>query len=224
MEYGGEREIFSKFGLEIKNTVTAMLSRKTYHERVNDKTMLSRPTEGDLVYIPVLNGFGELYEIKFVNQTHDMATLGRKIPFCYELELEKFKYSHEEIDTGNASIDIIHKKDAYTQEITFTSVIGAFQIGEIVYQSSDTTYANSTAKGTVSTYISPTKTIFVNEIVGEFVAGIVLGQTSGANGTIGVPPDEYEQSQDHADYDNSIINTEVTGYVDNSEQNSFGKL
>ncbi len=40
MEYGGEKEFFSKFGLEIKNTVNIILSKRSFSQRV--------PQDGDL--------------------------------------------------------------------------------------------------------------------------------------------------------------------------------
>ena len=106
LEYTGEREFFSKFGLEIKNNVSVIVSKRSFSQRVPQET-LNRPREGDLIYIPFLNGTGELYEIKFTNQTKDFFMLGRQIPYFYELELEKFKYSQELIATGVADIDSI---------------------------------------------------------------------------------------------------------------------
>jgi hypothetical protein len=90
MEYTGEKEFFSKFGLEIKNNVSVILSKRTFSQRV-PQYAFDRPREGDLIYVPVLNGTGELFEIKFVDHTKDFFTLGRKIPYFYEMQLEKFK-------------------------------------------------------------------------------------------------------------------------------------
>ena len=90
MEYGGEREFFSKFGLQIKNEVQVIVSKRSFTQRVPNT--ITRPREGDLIYIPFLNGTGELYEIKFTNQTKDFFMMGRKYPYFYELSLEKFKY------------------------------------------------------------------------------------------------------------------------------------
>ena len=68
LEYSGEREFFSKFGLEIKNNATVILSKRSFSQRV-PQNEFTRPREGDLVYVPFLNGTGELFEIKFVNHT-----------------------------------------------------------------------------------------------------------------------------------------------------------
>ena len=105
-----------------------------------------RPRDGDLIYIPPLNGVGELYEIKFVNQDIDMAMLGRRVPYFYELELEKFKYSHETIETGIPDIDIVQQYEAYSQRFTLNSITGKFEIGEIIFVSPDITLANALNK------------------------------------------------------------------------------
>mgnify|MGYP000005693674 CR=1 FL=1 len=73
--YEGQQDFFSKFGLEIKNVVTVSVSRRTFQQRVPQNTF-TRPREGDLVYVPFLNGTGELYEITFTEQAKDFHTLG----------------------------------------------------------------------------------------------------------------------------------------------------
>ncbi len=89
MDYLGEKEFFSKFGLEIKNNVKVIVSRRSFQERV-PQNVYQRPREGDLIYIPFLNGTGELYEITFADQDKEFHTLGRVVPYFYELSLEKF--------------------------------------------------------------------------------------------------------------------------------------
>ena len=223
-EYTGDRDFFSKFGLEIRNNITVVLSKRTYHQRVRNMTQLSRPMEGDLIYIPVLNGFGELYEIRFVNQTWDMAMMGRKIPFCYEIELEKFKYSHEEISTGIKQIDIIQQVEAYAQQYTCNTLNGLFQIGEIALQGTDNTWANATNYGTVVSLDAKNLIIVLDGINGTFtIGGTLYGNTSGAN-CILTGTNSMFQAQEHASYDNETINTEANTYVDLSESNPFGIL
>jgi hypothetical protein len=223
-DFSGDREFFSKFGLEIRNNITVVVSKRVYHQRVKNIIQKSRPMEGDLIYIPVLNGYGELYEIKFVNQTWDMAMLGRKSPFTYELELEKFKYSHEDISTGIHAIDIIQQVEAYAQQFTFNTLNNRFVIGEVVFQGPDSTWANATTWGTVVDFNIPNSTIKLDYINGVLNLGqIAYGNTSGAN-CIFSTVDVFNQAQNHADYDNDSINTESNTYIDFSESNPFGSI
>jgi hypothetical protein len=123
--YGGEKEFFSKFGLEIKNRVTVALSKRSFTQRI-PQNQFTRPREGDLIYIPFLNGTGELYEITFTNQTADFFQLGRKLPYFYELELEKFKYSQEVISTGIADIDIVMNDSAYSLQLNVAPIYAIY--------------------------------------------------------------------------------------------------
>jgi hypothetical protein len=223
MEFGGQREFFGKFGLEIKNEMTVVLSRRTFNQRVANPN-ISRPQEGDLIYVPILNGTGELYEIKFVNQNKDMDTLGRKMPYFWELELEKFKYSQETIATGIPDIDIIQQVEAYAQRFVLTSVTGSFSSSEIVYQSSDSTLANASVTAVVVSYDAPNSLLEINQITGDMTLGqIIYGNTSNAHATL-YSTDEYIEAESHADYDNKVLTVEANTYIDFSETNPFGSL
>jgi len=152
-EYMGEKEFFSKFGLEIKNNVNVILSKRSFSQRVQQNNF-SRPREGDLIYIPFLNGTGEIYEIKFTNQTKDFFMLGRKVPYFYELELEKFKYAQEVIETGVDSIDNIVLDSGYTINLnvikdaktTYTSLewsSGLFDVNKLVFNATGSGFIDS---------------------------------------------------------------------------------
>jgi len=107
--FGGEKDLLSKFGVEIREQITFVVARRRYEEEIGDSYMErpNRPIEGDLIYFPINNG---LYEIKFVD--HDMPFYQISNRYVYELKCEKFEYSSERIDTGIAEIDEI--EDKYT--------------------------------------------------------------------------------------------------------------
>src|SRR4051812_28771654 len=77
MDFEGQKEVFSKFGIEMKLDYTVLLSRKTFLQRVAQNGRYNRPIEGDLIWIPHVRGSGILYEITFVNPEDDMFVLGR---------------------------------------------------------------------------------------------------------------------------------------------------
>jgi hypothetical protein len=223
LEYGGEREFFSKFGLEIKNTVQVVISKRTFSQRVPQNTY-TRPMEGDLIYIPFLNGTGELFEIKFTNQTKDFFMLGRKVPYFYELELEKFKYSQEIINTGTTEIDSVVTDSAYTLHLHTGAGTGTYGIGEIVYQSTDTTYANANSVAIVQSWIPSSNTLSVSNIAGSFINGqLIIGQTSNARFSLATfnPLDNPSNKEN---YDNQYIANSFSTIVDSSEINPFGSI
>ena len=222
MEYSGEREFFSKFGLEIKNNVQVVLSKRSFSKRVPNT--IARPTEGDLVYIPFLNGTGELFEIKFTNQTKDFFMLGRKVPYFYELEMEKFKYSQEIVDTGIPDIDVVVTNSAYTITFDMGAGTGNYIGKEIVYQSPDNTFANASAVAIAQTWNKPNKVLTVTNVAGEFQdSNVIIGQSSNAQYTL-TTYDPLGTSPENEVYDNLYINTQAGDITDFSETNPFGSI
>lgn len=223
MEYGGEREFFSKFGLEIKNNINVIISKRSFSQRVPQNSF-TRPREGDLIYVPFLNGTGELFEIKFVNQTKDFFMLGRKVPYYYELEMEKFKYSQELIDTGIPDIDNVVEQSGYTIDLNLSNGANNYIQKEIVFQSNDNTYANAIVTAIVQNWNSVTDTLSVTNIVGEFVDDkLVIGSTSNARHML-VSFDPLKDSTRNETYDNQHIFEEANSIIDFSEVNPFGPI
>jgi hypothetical protein len=223
MEYGGEREFFSKFGLEIKNNINVILSKRSFTQRV-PQDILTRPREGDLIYVPFLNGTGELFEIKFVNQTKDFFMLGRKIPYYYELEMEKFKYSQERIDTGVFEIDDVVTQSGYTIDLTLAQGANNYTQKEIVYQTNDNTFANAIVTATVQSWSNTSNTLSVSNITGEFVDGkLVIGLTSNARHTLTTFDSLADASRNEV-YDNQHIFGEANSIIDFTEINPFGSI
>jgi hypothetical protein len=221
--YMGEQEFFSKFGLEIRNQVKVILSKRTFSERYpqNNNT---RPLEGDLVYVPFLNGTGELYEIKFVDQNKDFATLGRTVPYFYELSLEKFKYSNEIIQTGHAEIDSIGADDSYSITLTTGAGTGNYLPSESVYQSPDGTSNNATSIAVVQQWIPRENALTITNISGEFSHNtIAIGATSNAQYIV-VNYDLLVNESRHDSYDNKYIHTSANAIIDTTEINSFGNI
>ena len=221
MDYDGDKELFSKFGLQIKNNVSLIVSKRSFTQRVPS---LHRPREGDLIYVPFLNGTGELYEIKFVNHAKDFFMLGRKVPYFFELELEKFKYSQETINTGIPDIDVVISDDAYAIDLTVSAGSGTYIQQEIVYQSPDNTYANATTTAIVKNWNVPTQTLSVTNIFGEFAdSNTIIGHTSNAQYTLSTY-DPMDVNVRNEIYDNKYIQTSSNGVIDFSESNPFGSI
>ena len=225
LEYTGEREFFSKFGLEIKNSANVIISKRSFSQRVPQQHF-TRPREGDLIYVPFLNGTGELFEIRFVDQTKDFFTLGRKIPYFYELQLEKFKYSQEVIDTGITDIDDAVTQSSYTIELQVNNVQNAnsFTQKEIVYQAPDYTHANATVVAIVQNWDATSNTLSVTNIAGEFVSNnVIVGASSNARATL-YTFDPLKDSTRNETYDNLYIETQGNSILDLSETNPFGTI
>jgi hypothetical protein len=217
--YDGEREFFSKFGLEIRNNMTVIVSKRSFARWVPQTYI--RPREGDLIYVPFLSQNGEMYEIRYVNYSDSFYVLGNKYPYFYKLELEKFKYSQETIDVGIPEIDDLVPQEAYQIELNVNTATGNgnFEIGESVHNSANSVY------GTVTTWDKPTGILKVTDIYGTFANNMLLrGNTSNASYTTSASPDELKDNLEREEYDNKLIQTEANTIIDFSESNPFGSI
>tara|TARA_Y100000310_G_scaffold325270_1_gene388501 strand:+ start:3484 stop:4209 length:726 start_codon:yes stop_codon:yes gene_type:complete len=115
--FEGEGDILSKFGLEIRDQVTFIISQKRFKEEVRTHPVTShtRPQEGDIIFFPFNS---KLFEIKFVEHELPFYQFGKNQ--TYELRCELWEYSSEQIDTGYEDIDAI--------ETEFSTDVRLFQI------------------------------------------------------------------------------------------------
>jgi hypothetical protein len=216
--YEGEREFFSKFGLEIRNNMSVIVSKRSFARWVPQT--YQRPREGDLIYIPFLSQTGEMYEIKYVNYSEAFYVLGNKYPYFYKLELEKFKYSQETIDVGVEDIDNIVVQNAYNLTLNVRANVASnnYIVGERVQAN-----GSSINSGTVVSWNRPSGVLKITDLLGSIANGaIITGNTSGATFIVNTTPDGLLDPQEREMYDNKAIQDEATDFVDLSESNPFG--
>jgi hypothetical protein len=217
----GEGDFMSKFGLEIRDEVTLLVSRRRFGFTVNQL----RPLEGDLIYIPLFENF---FEITFVEHENNQAmfyTLGRGRGgnvYVYALKLKQFVFSNEVIETGISEIDS-QIFDSYTRNRISLNAggTGTFVAKEIVYQGSS--LANATAQAIVYTYNAGVY-LDVIRVMGKFNSGNVRGNTSNANWVINTFSDTATMDNAFEDIvDNNRIQTESDSILDFTETNPFGE-
>ena len=215
----GEQDFISKFGLEIRDEVTLLVSRRRFASTVPQR----RPHEGDLIYVPLVQNF---FEITFVEHENNQAmfyTLGRgrgANVYVYALKLKQFVFSNELVSTGITEVDD-QIRDAYSRtRITLNTGSGTFVNDEIVYQGNS--LANATAQAIVHTFTKNTH-IDVVRTKGTFISGSIKGNTSNALWTINTVSDTATMNTAFEDVvDNARIEAEADGIMDWTETNPFG--
>jgi len=223
----GEGDFISKFGLEIRDELTLLVSRRRFKYATGASNLI-RPREGDLIYIPLIQNF---FEITFVEHENDQAmfyTLGRGRGgnvYVYALKMKQFVFSEEVIDTGNDEIDA-QIRDAYkrTQLTLAAGGSGTFVADEIAYQGA--TLANATFQSVVYDWSSTTRKLNVIRTIGTFANNtLTKGATSGASFTsFGTANTSYNDNTAFEDImDNSLIEGEADSIIDFSETNPFGE-
>jgi hypothetical protein len=103
--FGGENVFLSKFGMEVRDSMTLQMSIRSFNQFVAPVSGKTRPDEGDLIFIPMTKA---CYQISYVENAAIFYQLG-KIQ-SYELKCDLFEYSNEIFATGNGSIDGIAAK------------------------------------------------------------------------------------------------------------------
>ena len=128
--FAGEQELINKFGLEIREDTTFMISKRRFNEKVDSLHNLiadGRPNEGDIIYMPLMNSF---FEILFVEDQEPFFQLGQ-LP-VYKLKVTRWEYSSEKLNTGITDIDTA--EDRYTLDQLEHQVSLEAETGSIILE------------------------------------------------------------------------------------------
>lgn len=214
--FEGDGDFFSKFGLELRDTANFVVARRTFNKYM-PTNITARPREGDLLYVPTFN---KIFEIKFVEEELlFFARRGSKVPYLYELRVEAFRYANEQINTGVEVIDDVEDKNVYAIQLNLSGS-GNYNIGEVVYQGANLSYATASAK--VSNWDSTNNKIQLINVKGDFVAaGNLRGVSSNTLKTISTT-DTYGDYVYYDLFNNKDLQNQGNNFIDLSETNPFG--
>jgi hypothetical protein len=114
--FSGDRDLITKFGLELRDKANFIVSRRRFNQVVRyDGSNTSipttapslrevRPMEGDLIYLPLTS---DLFEIRFAD--HESVFYQSGARYIWRITVEKFAYSSETIQTGVPEIDKVQQ-------------------------------------------------------------------------------------------------------------------
>ena len=174
--FEGEGDLFQRFGVEIRDQITFVISQRTFDLEISTATSLLRPKEGDLIFLPLNN---KPFEIKFVEHEAVFYQMGSLQ--TYEMTCELYEYSGERFNTGITSIDNIENLNAPSTQLYVESVSGNYVIDETVYVSLPLT-AGEQAIATLTPSLS-------GDTVSIAVANGGLGYESNTTITVSGPDD-----------------------------------
>ena len=99
--FEGEGDFLSKFGLQIRDTLTLTVANRTFERHVTREVVeLTRPREGDLIYFPLNE---KLFEIKYVEHESIFYQMGQTQVF--DMQCELLEYANQRFNTGHPAID-----------------------------------------------------------------------------------------------------------------------
>ena len=207
--FDGDKEILTRFGLEVRNEVTFVIARRRWEDTISlDDNLIvnTRPNEGDLIWHPTIK---QMYEITFVD--HDDPFYEIKNLPVYKLYCRTYEYSQERFDTDITDIDTIEddkSTDAYFYQIS----------GE---QSSTTTYNQNVRleDGTLLLEETAGDNIIFEDEVGF---SSVLLENSDSADSFFIISESYSIETIDTSSDNEYIGTEMVTVLDFTESNPFG--
>ena len=214
--YEGERELISRFGLEIRDETTFVVARRRWDDVVSSDANLivnTRPDEGDLIYMPTVK---RLFEISFVDHDDPFYQIDN-LP-VYKLYCRTFEYSSEILDTGIDAIDDIETKRST-----------AFQDYELSgEQGPDTTYNQEIGLECGTMYATGPGMVELEDglgqLLGEDETGFtsILTEDSNAYYTFFIIQEAFDISTQDTQSDNEFLETQATAILDFTELNPFG--
>ena len=213
--FEGEGDLMSKFGVEIRDQATFVISVRSWERFVSTDGNLAtglRPNEGDLIYLPLS---GSLFEIRFVEHEMPFYQVGKL--FVFKLQAELFEYAGEDFDTGTFA-DVVEQEAAYRVDLRMNGT-GSFTIGENVT-------LNGTEVGEVvgfSTGVTPNQLELIHVRTAFKVNDTLVGVTSGTSRSIASITDTMTMSQD-GNAQNLDFEQKADNYLDFSETNPFGEV
>ena len=160
--FEGEGDLYSKFGVEVRDTATFIISRRSWERFVSLDTNLAtglRPNEGDLIYFPLSKS---VFEIKFVEHENPFYQLGKL--YTFKMTCDLFEYSGEDFDTNIEALDTdleLAQAAAITLTLADTPTLRDFVVGETISQQLTPT---AIITGTVSAWSETSNKLTVSNI------------------------------------------------------------
>jgi hypothetical protein len=220
--FEGEGDLFTRFGVEIRDEATFVVSRRRWAatvQRYDNEIKTQRPAEGDLIYLPLSKSFFQITHVEHEQPFYQLSNLP-----VYKMRCQLFEYTGEDMDTGVDALDSLEIKYAYRYILSLTDKTGdPFKVGETITSAS----GGTTMRGEVAKYSdsdSKLHIIHAGADDGKYhtfaTAATVAGLTTGAGGVISLVVEDNQLSENEQNADFST----GADFIDFSESNPFGDV
>ncbi len=221
--FDGEGDLFSRFGVEIRDEATFVVARKRWTStvgRYDNEINSVRPLEGDLIYLPMSKSLFQIMHVEHEQPFYQLSNLP-----VYRLRAQLFEYNDEDMDTGVVEIDNIEAKYAYSYVISVNAVASTddLRVGDTFAQSLPD--GINEIRGEISTWSHVNNTITLVHVGAEdgeyheFVPGEMVQERLGKSYTISSITEDNKISSNEQ---NDDFQTEFSDFLDFSESNPFG--
>ena len=109
--FDGEGDLFTRFGVEIRDEATFVVSRRRWSQVVSGDNQITtdRPREGDLIYLTLSNSMFQITHVEHEMPFYQLSNLP-----VYKCRAQLFDYNSEDFDTGIDTIQKIEEAYGYT--------------------------------------------------------------------------------------------------------------
>lgn len=223
--FDGEGDLFSKFGIEIRDAATFIVARRRYNSIVRiyeegDDKPFYRPREGDLIYLTLSNTFFEIMRVDTESPFYQLKDLP-----VFKMRCEMFEYNDEDFDTGVPHLDDIETRHAYQTLLLFkkSNMTNEFELNEEIIQVN----TNHTMRGEVVDIDASDDEIYKVYVAhggaedGEYRTFTTRKRVENAFGYGGTPYSiDGENLQE--DQQNDVFDSEAGNILVFDESNPFG--
>ena len=186
--FDGEGDLFTRFGVEIRDEATFIVSRRRWSDtvaRYDNEITVERPAEGDLIYLPMSNKFFQISHVEHEQPFYQLSNLP-----VFKLRCQLFEYTGEDMDTGIDVLDNLEAKYAYKYVLTLDNTRDSAQASATL--SSGQLASMSITDSGNNYFIAPTVSVIDSTGVGAAVVATVDSNNGKVNGlTISNPGSGY---------------------------------
>mgnify|MGYP001549619873 FL=1 len=223
--FDGEGDLFTKFGVEIRDAATFIVARRRWNSTVAlyenaDGKPFYRPREGDLIYLTLSKSFFQITKVETESPFYQLKDLP-----VFRIRAELFEYNDEDFDTG-LELDDIETHHAYQRILTFdlNQMTGKFEVGDTISQTNDNGFTISGDVVKTDASDPSAYKVYVAHAGsddGEYHNFLTTYRIENSSGIGGKPYSVSEEDlQDGAQ--NEEIEQEANKLIDFSESNPFG--
>ena len=186
--FDGEGDLFTRFGVEIRDEATFVVSRRRWADtvaRYDNEITVERPAEGDVIYLPMSNKFFQITHVEHEQPFYQLSNLP-----VFKLRCQLFEYTGEDMDTGIDVLDDLEAKYAYKYVLTLDNTRDSAQASATL---SSGQLASMTITDSGNNYfVAPTVSVIDSTGVGAAVVATVDSNNGKVNGlTISNPGSGY---------------------------------
>ena len=154
--FEGDGDLFTKFGIELRDQATFVIARRRWRELVGDRLAdhQFRPREGDVIYLPLSESLFEVKKVETESPFYQLSQLPQ-----FRMTCELFEFSDEDFDTGIDAIDRVEREHAFQYELVMenTGEDNYYYPGEKVYQD----FGDYRIEGEVTSFNSQTRLLTI---------------------------------------------------------------